>query len=263
MAGSRFQLADRPHRPSKERHAMQRQPTSIPPRLTWILVLALTLGIPLSACRRKVSAPPPPSTDPASVREDFDVVPVTGPTIVARATERSLTPEPKPATCLGPAAMAKPLGLFKYSSVESIFRDFPGEFLRPDISTLPQGSEFGDAYFQSAMEGDFRQSIMTITWFIGPPTLKTDPNRPEFKGVLTRPELTINQLKTRFMPDPPLEPSQRLNLRGWTAFGFNPPFEKGLHSLTWKENCRWVAIMAVLPASDLVKIAEGLRLDGN
>lgn len=201
------------------------------------------------------------SMDPDRVGLDFKVRPLTKPTISARATQRSQTPEAiRHDPCLGPAAGEMKLGLHRYDTVEALIKVLPGEFLVPDPATLPAVAEFSEAYFNSAMDGEFRQSTMGMTWFTGPEVERSDPTNPEGPTRKYRPELSIAQFTGSAIPDPPLEPSQWLNLRGTTAYGFNPPFEKGLHSITWKEGCRNISIIAPLPAADLVAIAKGLRI---
>lgn len=235
-----------------------------PGAATCLLALALLPG----ACKPQAPAGSkggPQSSAPASVSQDFDVRPVSGPTIVARATERILTPYPRrDDPCLGKAGLAMPMGLHEYDSVEAVYEAFPGEFLVVDPNTLPSGSEFDSAYFHSAIEPgtSFRQSTMAITWFTGPPRERLDTGNPATKGIMARPELTVSQSTGLRMPDPPLEPHQRLQLRGMTAYGFNPPFERDQHSLTWQEGCRWITIVGILPASTLLKIAQGLKRSG-
>lgn len=227
----------------------------------WLLTLAL-LSV---ACKPQAPAGPegaPPSSDPSTVGQDFDVLPVSGPTIQARATTLALTPGPRFTTCLGEAALAKPLGLHRYESEDALLEDLPGDFLTVDPATLPPDSKFHEAYFNSAMDADFRQSTMAVIWHVGEPKVKKDPRDPKAPAVMVPQELTVSQYTGRMVPDPPLEPHQRLDIRGQVGYGFNVPWEDGLHSLLWKEGCRWISVIGPFPAADLVKIAQGLRPSG-
>lgn len=239
--------------------------TSARHRLAGTATLALGLALLSGACRPKAPAGPeggPPSSDPATVAQDFQVLPVSGPTIAARATVLALTPGPRFSTCLGDAALAKPLGLHKYPSEEALHQDLPGEYLQVDPATLPPDSKFHEAFFNSAMDGDFRQSTMAVTWHVGEPKPKVDPRDPKAPTGMAPQELTVSQYTGRMIPDPPTEAHQVLDLRGQVAYGFNVPWDEGLHSLTWKEGCRWISIIGPFPASDLVRIAQGLKTSG-
>ncbi len=228
---------------------------------TCLLALAL---LPV-ACKPQAPAGPvggPPSSDPATVGQDFQVLPVSGPTIQARATTLALTPGPRFSTCLGEAGLAKPLGLHRYPSEEALHEDLPGEFLVVDPTTLLPDSRFHEAYFNSAMDGDFRQSTMAVTWHVGEPKVKRDPRDPKAPTAMVEQELTVAQFTGRMVADPPLDPHQQLALRGQVAYGFNVPFDEGMHNLIWKEGCRWISVSGPFPAADLLKIAQGLKRSG-
>jgi hypothetical protein len=157
--------------------------------------------------------------------------------------------DPDRGACDTEATLALKLGLTRFTTREEGAAALHGTVMLPDESTLPEGSKLSEIYYNAAMQGQFKQSTIGVIYFGPPPTPGDQPN-----------EIAVMQFNSAFEELPPAGPSQQLTLRGTTAYGFNVPFEEGLHSVMWREGCRYYSVIGKLPAKDIVRIAEGLQL---
>ncbi|MFI0609870.1 MAG: hypothetical protein ACH37Z_18495 [Anaerolineae bacterium] len=157
--------------------------------------------------------------------------------------------DPDRGACDTAATLALKPGLNRFATREEGAAALHGTVLLPDEATLPEGSTFSEIYYNSSLQGQFKQSTIGVIYF-GPPVVPDDkPN-----------EIAVMQFNSAFKELPPAGPSQQITLRGTTAYGFNVPFEEGIHSVMWREGCRYYSVIGKLPAKDIVRIAEGLQL---
>lgn len=198
----------------------------------------------LSACKAAKHAPDGSegSLDPATPTVEAAFA-VKDPT----ALDREMDPERS--ACDTDATLALPLGLTKWATVEEATTALHGTALFPDPATLPEGSIFHEAYYNASMQGQFKQSTIGIIYF-----------GPAVAGDKKLNEIAVLMYNSAFMELPPRTPAQEIRIRGLQAYGFNVPFEEGLHSVMWRDGCRYHSVISKLPAKQIVRIAEGLKL---
>ena len=157
--------------------------------------------------------------------------------------------DPERSACDTDATLALPLGLTRWTTVEEATAALHGTALFPDPATLPEGSIFHEAYYNAGMQGQFKQSTIGVIYF-----------GPAVAGETKLNEIAVMMYNSAFKELPPRTPAQEIRIRGLKAYGFNVPFEEGIHSVMWREGCRYHSVISKLPAKQIVRIAEGLKL---
>lgn len=157
--------------------------------------------------------------------------------------------DPERSACDTDATLDLPLGLTRWTTVEEATAALHGTALFPDPATLPEGSIFHEAYYNAGMQGQFKQSTIGVIYF-----------GPAVAGETKLNEIAVMMYNSAFKELPPRTPAQELRIRGLKAYGFNVPFEEGIHSVMWREGCRYHSVISKLPAKEIVRIAEGLKL---
>lgn len=157
--------------------------------------------------------------------------------------------DPERSACDTDATLALPLGLTRWTTVEEATAALRGTALFPDPATLPEGSVFHEAYYNAGMQGQFKQSTIGVIYF-----------GPAVAGETKLNEIAVMMYNSAFKELPPRTPAQELRIRGLKAYGFNVPFEEGIHSVMWREGCRYHSVISKLPAKEIVRIAEGLKV---
>lgn len=147
---------------------------------------------------------------------------------------------PSPDDCRTPATDALGLGLTRFGSESEMVEALGEELLLPNPSTLPTGTAFADGYYNAGMQGDYRQSTIGL----------------RYKATEATVEIALFNIRQYAGP---VEEHTPVVLRGKDGYLFAPPFQEGLHSVMWREGCRWVTVLADLPAEAVLAIAEGLR----
>lgn len=162
------------------------------------------------------------------------------------ALDREMDPERS--ACDTDATLALPLGLTRWTTLEEATAALHGTALFPDPATLPEGSVFHEAYYNAGIQGQFKQSTIGVIYF-----------GPAVAGETKLNEIAVMMYNSAFKELPPRTPAQEIRIRGIQAFGFNVPFEEGIHSVMWREGCRYHSVISKLPAKEIVRIAEGLK----
>jgi hypothetical protein len=165
------------------------------------------------------------------------------------------TPGPSPTpidpalvpNCLNEKTLALGVGLKEYNTEAEAMAAMGDIMLWPDPATLPENAKFESAYFNAGDQGAFRQSTMGVTYLLG------DPEK-EIR------EVDIVYMSQIWPFEEPPQAHGTTTVRGGkTAYTFEPPFRRSLHSMQWKEDCRLVSVIADLPADHVQRIAEALR----
>jgi hypothetical protein len=149
--------------------------------------------------------------------------------------------------CLNDKLRSFGMGLTEYKNEDEARKAFGDVMLWPDPATIPPDAKFGNAYFNASQQGAFVQSTMGLFYTLGDPTKETK-------------DLNITYLTQIWPFDEPEEAHRNTTVRGGkTAYTFEPPFRKGMHSIQWQEGCRLGSVFADLPADQILRITEGLH----
>ncbi len=211
-----------------------------PPSITHSICIAALLG--LSAC--STSGKPRAGTfSAATLGNDF---------MVKDPVSRKRELDPQRSACDTDATIKLPLGTTKFTTLEETATALAGTVLLPDPATLPEGTNFGYAYYHASIEGSFKQSTIGVIFFTPPLT----------KGGEAE-ELAINSFNSAFSELPPFIPAQEITVRGIPGYGYNIPLKTGLHAVQWYDGCRYSGVSAMLPALQVLAIAEGLKVAPN
>jgi hypothetical protein len=204
------------------------------------LVLALAAGLTVAACDRRGNSTGPSAADtPAAVA----AIGTAGtPGAVVTPTKRLILPTEY--ICDSAEIAELGLGLRVMQNQADAVKLLRGVMPFPDPATLPRDMKFQQGYINSIMSGQFKQSTLSLVWIRG-------------DG-----DFAIHYMNA-YPPldEPPKEAHEPITIRdGKSAYLFQPPFKEGLHSILWREGCRYISVIGSATKDEVLAVAENLML---
>ncbi len=201
------------------------------------LAVALAAGVVVAGCGRGAS---PAGTPGAAVPAPVGTAGAAGSVITP--TKRVILPADY--ICDTPQIAKLGLGLRVMQNRADAEKLLRGVMPFPDPATLPRDLEFQQGYINSIMSGQFKQSTMSLVWIRGDS------------------DFAIHYMNA-YPPldEPPKEAHEPITIRdGKSAYLFQPPFREGMHSIMWREGCRYISVVGMATRDEVLAVAEGLRL---